>query len=545
MRSNNRARPSSATVRGIPGHGLGYTSTVSSYERGAVAGTLQRSEVLREPSRVLVITHEPLRQNLSGPGVRALEMARALADRHEVTIATPFPPEIADVRCTFAEYSFDRPKALKMLAERAGVVVVQGFTLSQFPFLALLHVPIVVDLYCPFTIEHLEMLTSRPGVADALALARAVKGETPEVNVRAIEIDAAGVLAVQNTQLVLGDFFICASERQRDFWIGALHTAGRINPRTYAGDPTMRSLIDVVPFGLPDQRFDQPAASVLKGVRPGIRASDHLLLWGGSILDWQDPQTLVRAVASIAAHRADIKLFFMGTRHPNPQIPPMRAVQEAVTLARDLGVLDTHVFFNDWVPYTDRWRYLIEADLGLSTHRDHLETHLSFRTRMLDYLWTGLPIVCTEGDVFASLVAERGLGRVVRPGDPGALASAIEALIDDKDERARCRRRLLEVAEEFRWRRVVAPLARFCDAPRCAPDGATARRALHRRLARSFRLVRWAKRGALAMGVSETRVEQVKELTPVRMAMGWLNRLAIAGVRREMPKPRSSGWGKN
>jgi hypothetical protein len=42
--------------------------------------------------------------------------------------------------------------------------------------------------------------------------------------------------------------------------------------------------------------------------------------------------------------------------------------------------------------------------VGVSTHRDHLETRLSFRTRMLDYIWAGLPIVCTDGDHFASLV---------------------------------------------------------------------------------------------------------------------------------------------
>src|SRR6185295_13981021 len=118
----------------------------------------------------------------------------------------------------------------------------------------------------------------------------------------------------------------------------------------------------------------------------------------------------------------------------------------------------------------------------------------SFRTRMLDYIWTGLPIVCTEGDVFAALVAERGLGRVVPPGDAEALAAAIEHLIDDKDAHARCRQRLLEVADEFRWRRVVAPLARFCAAPRLAPDRASAQRAHHVRLADSFRVARWVKR---------------------------------------------------
>ena len=475
---------------------------------------------------MLVITHEPLRKNLSGPGVRALEMARSLAERHDVTVATPFPPEITDDRCHLAEYSFDRPSDLKRLAEQSAVLVVQGFTLSQFPFLGELKAAIVVDLYCPFTIEHLEMTRSRTAV-DASAAERA-----------ALEADAADVLMVQNTQLAVGDFFLCASERQRDFWIGALHTAGRINPRTYAVDPTLRSLIDVVPFGLPDQPPEQPRQpAVMKGVRSGIRADDHVLLWAGSILDWQDPQTLVRAVAEMSRRRPDIKLFFMGTRHPNPAVPPMRAVHESIELARELGVLDTFVFFNDWVPYADRWRYLIEADLGLSTHRDHLETALSFRTRMLDYLWAGLPIVCTAGDVFASLVTERKLGLVVRAGDIGQLAAAIEQLIDNADERARCRSRLLELAVEFRWRRVVAPLARFCDEPRLAPDRDHSRRALYLQFARTFRMTRWMKRVVLRLGVSEARVQQAKGLRPVRVMMQLLNRRATTRARKDLHKP--------
>jgi glycosyltransferase involved in cell wall biosynthesis len=497
-------------------------------------------------SRVLVITHEPLRANLSGPGVRALEIARALAERHAVTIATPFPPEITDDRCTLAEYSFDRPETMKMLAGQADVLILQGFTLSRFPLLATLQIPIVADLYCPFTIEHMEMITSRPGFAAPLATALAAEGQAGKPDIRTLEADTDGMLASQNAQLAVGDFFICASDRQRDFWIGALHTAGRINLRTYAQDRTMRSLIDVVPFGLPDQlpvqagpgRDRTDTSAVLKGVRPGIGAGDHVLLWAGSILDWQDPQTLVRAVASIAARRADIKLFFMGIRHPNPQTTPMRAVEETMALARQLRVLDTFVFFNDWVPYVDRWRYLLEADLGLSTHRNHLETRLSFRTRMLDYFWAGLPIVCTEGDVFASLVAERGLGLIVPPGDADALALAIERLIDDPDEHARCRRRLLEVAEEFRWRRVVAPLARYCDAPRFAADRAPAQGA-HPWLTLSYRLTNWARRTAMATGISKGCIDQIKGFTPVRKVMSWRNRLVLARARGDVQKPRT------
>jgi len=506
-------------------------------------------------SHVLIITHEPLRQNLSGPGVRALEMGRALSESYSVTVATPFLPEITDDRCTLAEYSFDLPESLITLAEQADVIVVQGFTLARFPSLVQLKAPIVVDLYCPFTLEHLELIASRPGFADALTMTVARGDGEGHSDVLTSEADVAGVLGVQNMQLLHGDFFICASERQRDFWIGALHTAGRINLRTYSVDRTLRSLIDVVPFGLPDSLSRESELSpqsgetngqqlnVLKGARPGFRVNDHVLLWAGSILDWQDPQTLVRAVALLAARRADVKLFFMGTRHPNPQVAPMRAVPESIALARDLGVLDTHVFFNDWVPYADRWRYLREADLGCSTHHEHLETRLSFRTRMLDYVWAGVPIVCTRGDVFASLVMDRGLGLVVPPGDVEALASAIERLIDDKDERTRCRHRLFEVADEFRWRQVVKPLAHFCAAPRFAADRQVTRGVLRPSVGRTHRLTNWMKRKVLATGISRKRVEQIKNLALVRKAMNWQSHSLLidtVGTHRRVDGGRSS-----
>ena len=130
-------------------------------------------------------------------------------------------------------------------------------------------------------------------------------------------------------------------------------------------------------------------------------------------------------------------------------------------------------------------------------------------------------------------------------GDAGALAAAIETLIDDADERDRCRRRLLETAEQFRWPRVVGPLAGFCRAPRLAPDRSSVQRAHHVRVADSFRVVRWVKRRALALGVSHARLNQIKGLTPVRVVIGWVNRLAMAYDRGPVAARRSSGTEKN
>lgn len=478
---------------------------------------------------VLLLTHEALRANMSGPAIRVLEMARALSRTARVTVCAPAPMDVRDDRVALVPFDPARPSALKAQAGTADAVVVQGFALNSYPFLSALVCPIVADLYCPFTIEHLEQQ-------------RAAGGPIPPAHER----DAAAILSVQNAQLQQADFFLCASERQRDFWIGALHTAGRVNPRTVGRDADLRSLIDVVPFGLPTEDSHVAAArarerrlsrgepaAVMKGVHPAIRETDRVLLWGGSLLDWQDPETLIEAVARLARTRDDVKLFFMGVKHPNPQVTPMAVVERSRRLAESLGVAGTHVIFNDWVPYEERASYLTEADIGVSTHHWHLETRYAFRTRMLDYLWARLPIVCSEGDHFGDLVRTRGLGRAVPPGDAGALADAIAVLLDSEPARDAARAALADVADTLTWDRVVEPLRRWCADPGFAADRAQEVVAFRAHMNESFKASRWLKRTALSLGVKEADVEAMKRWGPVRAGMSLRNAVAIHRARRK------------
>ncbi|GIV84188.1 MAG: hypothetical protein KatS3mg052_1195 [Candidatus Roseilinea sp.] len=52
--------------------------------------------------------------------------------------------------------------------------------------------------------------------------------------------------------LNISALFLAATERQRDWWLGMLAAAGRINPLTYRADPTLRQLVNVLPYGLSD-----------------------------------------------------------------------------------------------------------------------------------------------------------------------------------------------------------------------------------------------------------------------------------------------------
>ena len=112
----------------------------------------------------------------------------------------------------------------------------------------------------------------------------------------------------------------------------------------------------------------------------------------------------------------------------------MRMAVEARRLPTELGLLDTHVFFNEgWVPYDERQNFLLDADVGVCMHLDHVETAFSFRTRVLDYLWASLPVVTTAGDAMATLVTGSGAGLIVPPEDPGAIESALDRLLSDPD----------------------------------------------------------------------------------------------------------------
>jgi glycosyltransferase involved in cell wall biosynthesis len=398
--------------------------------------------------RVLVATDDVLTAKMAGPAIRAWHMAEALAPQHEVVLATT--SGLCEV--TSPHFSVESADGVRVveLARWSDVVIVQGYLLHTVPDLRGSNQVMLFDLYDPLHFEALELTRT---------------DDEPDRSV-----NVANTVATLREQLVRGDFFVCASDKQRDLWLGFLAASGRINPRTYGDDATLRRLIDVVPFGLPD---DSPVHTrpALRGVVPGIGPDDDVVLWGGGLYDWFDPSTLIRAIDKVRVIRPGVRLYFMGMRHPKPDIVESGVATEARRLAQDLGLTGTHVFFNeDWVEYRDRQNYLLEADVGVSLHLENLETAYSFRTRILDYLWAGLPIVATEGDGFAPIISGRGIGTTVPPGDVDAVVDALVTLLSDRAGAALCRARTTAVAADFRWSAVLEPLLRFCADPRRAPD---------------------------------------------------------------------------
>jgi glycosyltransferase involved in cell wall biosynthesis len=406
-------------------------------------------------SRVLLISSESIGPRLAGPAIRSLELGGVLGRTgHQPIVAAPEVHHDTPA-AGFPIVRFEKERAARVigpLLREVDVVLIHALALFEFPFIRRTKRPMVVDLYDPVLFESLELDAWRPSARREFA--------------------ARTQVAIFRSLLRRGDFFLCASERQRDLWLGALVMAGRVNAVTVQEDAALRGLIEVVPFGIPAVPPRWPAVTppALKGVG-SIRQSDKVILWGGGIWDWLDPLTLIRAFARVAARREDVHLAFLGTTPPNESTPTMRMVSETRSLAASLGLAGSRIHFREgWVPYAERGPLLLEADLGVTTHTQHLESRFAFRTRVLDYVWAGLPVVCTRGDVIAELVEREGLGIPVPERDEVALAAALERMLSDETFVAACRERLREIAPRFFWDEVAKPLVRFCESPRIAPD---------------------------------------------------------------------------
>lgn len=413
----------------------------------SVTEALRVGEVFSQRHKIVVATGDTLTPKMAGPAIRAWQIASALSLEHDVELVTVGACEVSHPRFRVRSVTGSE---LRQLERWCDVLLFQGFLMHEHPFLRSSTKVIVADIYDPFHLEQLE------------------QGRDHGEEFRRQVVQSS--TAVLNDQLLRGDFFLCASTKQRDFWLGQLAALGRVNSLTYDEDETMESLITVVPFGVSDTPPEHTRAAI-KGVIPGIGLDDKVILWGGGIYNWFDPLTLIRAVDRLRRRRDDVRLFFLGLKHPNPHVPEMRMAVSARALADQLGLTDTHVFFNeDWVAYDDRQNYLLEADIGVSTHLDHVETAFSFRTRILDYLWASLPIVATRGDALADLVESESLGATVPAGDVDALEEALFRLVDDEEFSELCGKNVARVAPEFAWNRVLEPLLEFCRAPRRAPD---------------------------------------------------------------------------
>lgn len=390
--------------------------------------------------KVLFICNDTVGFKMAGPAIRCTELARALSAHFDVVVSAKkldkeFNPGFRIVEATAS--------VVEKEANTSDIIIFQGNGLENNPNIKNTSAVLIADMYCPIPLEY---QMSSFGSAENIRLAIGW-------NLSLMLLD----------QIRIADYFICASQRQIDFWTGALTLTGRVNALSMPTPElsTVDRFFGCVPFGLSD---DAPT----NNGRPlrekfNIPENDFLMVWGGGVYEWFDPVTIIRAIGKLDIEGLSVHLVFMGVKHPNPNLEQHDKLRDAVEIAQNLGLLNRLVHFNfGWIEYSVRHEYLLDADVGVSSHLNNIETRYSFRTRILDYIWCNLPMITTKGDEFGEMVRTEKLGISVDYEDVNGWCDAIRMLSSDKVFYHQCKKNVESIRDQYKWSEVAKPLIRAC-----------------------------------------------------------------------------------
>lgn len=116
-----------------------------------------------------------------------------------------------------------------------------------------------------------------------------------------------------------------------------------------------------------------------------------------------------------------------------------------------LGLRD-RVHFLDPVPPDALLSYTASADVGVTLLEDTCLNHrYALPNKLFEYLMAGIPVLASDLPEIRDVVDAYGVGRLVDPADPEAVARAMQFMIDRPDTLEQMGTNIPAVLETFSW----------------------------------------------------------------------------------------------
>jgi phosphatidyl-myo-inositol dimannoside synthase len=175
----------------------------------------------------------------------------------------------------------------------------------------------------------------------------------------------------------------------------------------------------------------------------GLPTSAELLVTVGSVTDRKGQDLVIRALPQILYHRPRVHYVMIGSASARGE-----AFME---LARRLGVAE-NVSMTGVLSDAATADIIGRAKLFVMTSRHVPEGFEGFGIAVIEAAFAGLPAVVTGDSGLREAVADGVTGRVVPPGDPTAIASAVvEFLGNDSGRRQMGQSARARALKEFTW----------------------------------------------------------------------------------------------
>jgi glycosyltransferase involved in cell wall biosynthesis len=265
--------------------------------------------------------------------------------------------------------------------------------------------------------------------------------------------------------LLKGDVFSACGIPQEHMTVGELAMTGRLNNRTM-GYPFTRAILPGSP----------PSEAALHGtqLRPllqqvGIKQDDFVVLWCGGYNAWTDIEILFAGLEKAMAADDRIHYVSIGAStypSPNNMYNQFQRKIESSPHADRYHLLG-------WLPWSAISSYYSESNVGVNIDGLHYETIYGTRTRLLEMMANGMPIVTSEGTELSYLLRDKGVALTFESGNWEQFGeNLIQLAVNRELYRSMVDYVSKTAQQEFSFRETTRPLREWVQNPVSAPDKA-------------------------------------------------------------------------
>jgi glycosyltransferase involved in cell wall biosynthesis/vacuolar-type H+-ATPase subunit H len=376
--------------------------------------------------KILIVTSEMLPlpgKPVCGGGIRVWGLGKGLeAAGHKVIYS--LPKDLVENDETLPEEIRENGHVPEKLGERIMAVMPDLVIVEQWglaTYLSDMKIPLAIDLHGSLTLEN-AFKKGANFLTDAFT-----KIET----------------------LAKADFLICPGQFQKNYFYSWFLLSG--------ADP-LEAQILVAPIGMDPEQPKRKKRT--KNSKPQI-------VYGGVTWPWIDPFPGLEIAAKAVAKHKDARMDLYVQAPPLMADHPLYAINKDVTKSYDerLAKYD-RVNLRKFISHDKLIDIYRGATVAFDLYRANHERELAITTRTVEYLWCGLPVIYSDYNELAQVIAQYDAGWIVDPNDEEAVEAAVKEALNNPElaeEKGRNAQRLAR--EHFGWDKAATEILPFAINP--------------------------------------------------------------------------------
>lgn len=260
-----------------------------------------------------------------------------------------------------------------------------------------------------------------------------------------------------------GDVFSGCGTPQQHMMVGELAMAGRLNSRTF-GYEFARV---VLPGSPPADAATTKSTPRTFLAGKGVPKDAFVVLWCGGYNTWTDVATLFAGLEKAMAQNERIHYVSVGANTYEAPNNVYSRFQEMIAQS----TYKDRFHLMGWRPWVEVAKYYRESDVGFNIDALHYETIYGTRTRLVEMLAAGLPVITSLGCELAELLDKNGAGLTFASGDAQEMGDRILTIAQDSALHESMIEKALSYARnELSFAATTAEVRKWAANPKKAPD---------------------------------------------------------------------------